>query len=159
MYPDRDVRRNPPFAGFMIILFWRPFSTPSWSLYPWNINWDSIALNLVPALIHAIHYFPHIIHFLSTTALFTPSPQSRGSNKGENPTFICTSTWYRTRSVRGLGLNQSKCWGQPANASYAKVTLSIFLSFLLQKAQKECGNKELTRISNLITLKTSTTVM
>lgn len=68
IYPDRDVRRNTQLAGFMIILFWRPFLTPSWRLYPWNVNWNSITLNLVPAGSRCNTYhslFPVTIYFLN----------------------------------------------------------------------------------------------
>lgn len=65
MCPDRDVTRNTQLAGFMIILFLRPFLTPSRSPYPWIVNWNSITLNLLPALIRVIHY--SLVQFIFLT--------------------------------------------------------------------------------------------
>lgn len=132
MYPDRDVRRKTQFAGFMIILFWRPFPTPSGSLYPWNINWDGAALNLVPALIPVIHY-----HLTSFLFFLQQPPFAALVLGGESHLFpLVGRRWFRqsfclrppTASLLG-----SKTFRSAWRASCPGATWTKFCTFLLQK--------------------------
>lgn len=142
MYPDRDVRRNTQFAGFMIILFWRPFPTPSGSLYPWNINWDGAALNLVPALIPVIHYYlTSFFFFLQqppfAALAFPPVPTGR---KMLVPAVL-----------RCSGLKRS---GRPGERLAAEGLGPNFALFFYKKAGEKVGSA-----ANWITPQTSTAVM
>lgn len=146
MYPDRDVRRNTQFAGFMIILFWRPFPTPSGSLYPWNINWDGAALNLVPALIPVIHYY------LTSFFFFLQQPFLRCARARRRiPPVPTGGKTLVPAELRCSGLKRS---GWPGERLTAERLGPDFALFFYKKAGEKVGST-----ANWITPQTSTAVM
>lgn len=130
MYPDRDVSRNTQFAGFMIILFWRPFPTPSGRLYPWNISWDGAALNLVPALIPVIHYFLTSFLFLA---------QQPPSLHAQRRTLLVSQPLRFCLSPVTVSLLGSEREGRPGERLAGERLWPNFPLFFCKKARKREG--------------------